>query len=524
VKRLRHPIRTIREPSGTAGRVRLALLLVTAAALLLVPAAQAFANSTMTVVIEGTGNGEVTSVGGAEAIIGEPIYEGSPAIECSYSSPGPQTGTCENEMEVVVEPESVSGHEGTFLTAIPAAGSEFVEWREEEGSGALAIGCGEENLQCLVFYTEGDGEDTEFVAVFASTGPVGPIVTSLNPTSGSTVGGEVVTIHGTELTGVEEVKFGTTAVSCANTLATCKAESATEVKVTTPAHAAGEVDVTATTAGGTSPTTAGDKFTFNAPIANPSTLTVFKGGNGSGTVTSNPAGINCGTEPCEHVFEEGEAITLTASPASGSVFAGWLGCRHETATTCKVTLNSEEVEVTAVFLAEGTQGPTGPIGPIGPTGPTGPVGPAGPTGPIGPTGPTGPVGPAGPTGATGPVGQTGSQGPAGAIGAQGPAGPSGPKGDTGTQGAAGPQGPAGPKGKVTCKVKQSGNGSKVTCTVKYPSASASSLRWHLTRGGHTVRHGLTGPARRSSFDLSGLHAGRYLLLVEGQKNTVIDIA
>ena len=54
------------------------------------------------------------------------------------------------------------------------------------------------------------------------------------------------------------------------------------------------------------------------------TLTVVKSGGGSGTVTSNPAGINCGSD-CSASFTNGTSVTLTATPASGSTFAGWEG-------------------------------------------------------------------------------------------------------------------------------------------------------------------------------------------------------
>jgi hypothetical protein len=54
------------------------------------------------------------------------------------------------------------------------------------------------------------------------------------------------------------------------------------------------------------------------------TLRVTKAGNGSGTVASQPAGIDCGAS-CSGLFARGTQVTLTATPAAGSVFAGWSG-------------------------------------------------------------------------------------------------------------------------------------------------------------------------------------------------------
>ena len=54
------------------------------------------------------------------------------------------------------------------------------------------------------------------------------------------------------------------------------------------------------------------------------TLSVAKGGSGSGSVTSSPAGITCGAT-CTANFATGTPVTLTASPAGGSTFAGWSG-------------------------------------------------------------------------------------------------------------------------------------------------------------------------------------------------------
>jgi hypothetical protein len=76
-------------------------------------------------------------------------------------------------------------------------------------------------------------------------------------------------------------------------------------------------------------------FTKNAP--NERTLTVNKSGSGTGTVASNPAGINCGSA-CSHAFSEGAVVTLTPTPGSNSTFTGWSGACSG-AGACQVTMD-----------------------------------------------------------------------------------------------------------------------------------------------------------------------------------------
>jgi IPT/TIG domain len=83
-----------------------------------------------------------------------------------------------------------------------------------------------------------------------------PAVTAITPTSGSTSGGTVVTVTGTLLTGASAVTFGGTAGNALTVL------SDTQLRITSPGHPAGVVDIQITTAGGTSATGAADKYTY----------------------------------------------------------------------------------------------------------------------------------------------------------------------------------------------------------------------------------------------------------------------
>ncbi|MBI5192349.1 MAG: choice-of-anchor D domain-containing protein [Nitrospirae bacterium] len=59
-------------------------------------------------------------------------------------------------------------------------------------------------------------------------------------------------------------------------------------------------------------------------VINAYTLTISKNGTGSGTVASNPVGIDCGID-CSEVYNHGTSVTLTAAPDAGSIFTGWSG-------------------------------------------------------------------------------------------------------------------------------------------------------------------------------------------------------
>ena len=79
-------------------------------------------------------------------------------------------------------------------------------------------------------------------------------------------------------------------------------------------------------------------------------LTVAKSGTGVGTVTSNPIGINCGTN-CSEDYTSDTNVTLTAMPADGSIFAGWSGACTGTIPSCVISMTAAKT-VTANFNAQ----------------------------------------------------------------------------------------------------------------------------------------------------------------------------
>jgi len=87
------------------------------------------------------------------------------------------------------------------------------------------------------------------------------------------------------------------------------------------------------------------QFTPIAVSATQYTLTVSTQGNG--TVTSTPAGIDCGTI-CTFDFDANDTVTLTATAQAGSSFTSWGGACSGSVNTCTVTMDAAK-NVTAQF-------------------------------------------------------------------------------------------------------------------------------------------------------------------------------
>jgi streptogramin lyase/subtilisin-like proprotein convertase family protein len=95
---------------------------------------------------------------------------------------------------------------------------------------------------------------------------------------------------------------------------------------------------------------------------------VGKSGAGSGTVTSNPAGIDCGGS-CVSSFDSGTSVLLTATPSAGSKFAQWQGCDSVSGNQCTVGIDTAITNVTARFDLI----PVTPVVPVVPVAPVAPV-------------------------------------------------------------------------------------------------------------------------------------------------------
>ena len=83
------------------------------------------------------------------------------------------------------------------------------------------------------------------------------------------------------------------------------------------------------------------------PVDTPQQYTLTVSVSGSGTVTSSPTGIQCGSD-CTEPYDQNTVVTLVAAPASGFVFSGWGGACSGTG-SCSVTMSAAQ-SVLASFM------------------------------------------------------------------------------------------------------------------------------------------------------------------------------
>lgn len=148
-----------------------------------------------------------------------------------------------------------------------------------------------------------------------------PTLTSLTPNTGSTAGGATITVVGTNFI------FGATTVNVDGTSVPMTVTSTTGGTFTLPAHAAGAVNVTVTTVGGTSGT---QTFTYSAPtVPGIPTGLLSTAGDGSVALSWTVPASNGGSAITDYIVQ----WRTTSGPGSWNTFADGTS----TATTATVT-------------------------------------------------------------------------------------------------------------------------------------------------------------------------------------------
>jgi hypothetical protein len=204
--------------------------------------------------------------------------------------------------------------------------------------------------------TTGGGESSKSLPDHYTYIPAAPTISSVSPNSGPTVGGQTVTITGTGLGSATAVNFGMNAGSIVT-------DSPTSITAASPAGTVGTVDVTVTTAGGTSVTSSSDRYTYVAvptvsgvsPNSGPKSggQTVIITGAGLGSATAVNFGGNAGT------IDADSATSITAtSPATGT--AGTVDVTVTTAGGTSATSSSDHYTYVAAPTVTGVSPNSGP--------------------------------------------------------------------------------------------------------------------------------------------------------------------
>jgi len=186
-------------------------------------------------------------------------------------------------------------------------------------TGAVAITAGQGGLHTCALLADGSVKCWGAVGAGNDVGQLG---------NGSTTGSATpVTMTGTAGAGVTWASSNTTVATIdATGLAT--------------GRGAGTTTITATDGSGASAST-------TLRVRDLVALSVIREGDGTGSVSSSPLGISCGTD-CSEPYDRGTSVTLTPAPAARSTFDGWRGCDTVAGTTCTVTMGVAR-SVTATF-------------------------------------------------------------------------------------------------------------------------------------------------------------------------------
>ena len=135
------------------------------------------------------------------------------------------------------------------------------------------------------------GHDDAFVVRISSSVEPKPAVTTLNTNRGYTDRPTTLVLHGSNFIGATSVLFGSVPATV------FRVESDSTVRLSTPAHSAGDVDVTVVGPGGRSTTSASTHFTFVAPPPN-----------------AGPAPPACAFLPGPGLVQPSAAPSATAAP------------------------------------------------------------------------------------------------------------------------------------------------------------------------------------------------------------------
>ncbi|MCF8537589.1 MAG: S8 family serine peptidase, partial [Candidatus Nanopelagicales bacterium] len=235
----------------------------------------------------------VTTASGSATSIGSFTYHDAPSISSLSVTSGPFTGG-----DTVV----INGARMTSTTGVTFGGTAADITSVASGAVTVTTPAHAAGAVDVVVTTLGGSVTSVNAFTYLPT----PTIASLSDELGAAVGGESVTITGTNFSTATQVSFGGTSAS------TFTVNSATSITATTPAHAAGLVDVTVTNPSG-SGTSSGAYRYFDAPTA--SSIDVSSGSTAGGTFV-----VISGTDLAPADIQDSNWITVTFGGTAGTVW------------------------------------------------------------------------------------------------------------------------------------------------------------------------------------------------------------
>jgi hypothetical protein len=273
------------------------------------------------------------------------------AVTVTVTNPGGQSGSLANAFTYIAPPtvSSVSPNSGATAggTAVTLTGTNFATGATVTFGGVAATNVAVVNSTTITARTPAGSAGAVTVAVTNSNGLGGslagaftyiapPMVSSVSPNSGSTLGGTAVTITGTNFAAGATVTFGGTAAT--NVVVV----NSTTLTATTPAGSAGAVTVTVTVSGQSGSLASGYTYVVVPTVSSVAPSNGPPAGGTAVTITGTnfAAGATVtfgGTAATNVVIVSGTQITATTpAHAAGAV-------------TVTVTVNSQSGSLTNGF-------------------------------------------------------------------------------------------------------------------------------------------------------------------------------
>lgn len=258
-------------------------------------------------------------------------YESDPAPPPVVSLVAPLTGTVDGGTEVTITGTGFTGATSVTFDGSPATSvsvdsdTQISATTPAHAAGPVAVAvstpAGTSTVPGLFTYLPGAAPEPVVLLVAPATGPV--------------TGGTSVTITGTGFSGATAVSFGGTAAT------SFAVDSDLQITATTPAHAAGIVDVAVTTPAGTS--TVPGLFTYN-PLPSPPLVVLVTPPIGS------PAG--------------GTSVTITGTGFTGATavsFGGTAATSFDVVTDTQITAVTPAHALGPVLVSVTTPGGTSAV-------------------------------------------------------------------------------------------------------------------------------------------------------------------